>query len=211
MTLELERYILAHISPEPDLLAHVNREANIRLINGRMCSGHLQGRLLKMFVEMIGPKRVFEMGTFAAYSSLCIAEGLSDDAVLVTVENNDEYEDMILDTLSKSEHGHKVRLRIGDALEVASREAGNSYDMAFIDADKRMYPQYYMELKRIVRPGGYIIADNTLWDGHVVEEHSKSAQTNGIRRFNDIVAQDYDAEKVILPLRDGITIVRLLR
>lgn len=212
MNQELRKYIEQHIDAEPENLHRLERATNIHLINGRMCSGHLQGRLLKMLVTMIDPKNVLELGTFSGYSALCIAEGLSDDAQIDTVEADDELEDFITKAIADSPHGHKVSLHIADAAEFARNCPAGSYDLVFMDADKRQYPEYYELCLPLIREGGYIIADNTLWDGHVVEpDHFNDRQTAAIRRFNDIVAADTRVEKVIIPLRDGLTIIRKLK
>lgn len=212
MNQELRKYIERHIDAEPENLHRLERATNIHLINGRMCSGHLQGRLLKMLVTMIDPKNVLELGTFSGYSALCIAEGLSDDAQIDTVEADDELEDFIRKAIADSPNGHKVKLHIADAAEFARNCHTESYDMIFMDADKRQYPEYYELCLPLIREGGYIIADNTLWDGHVVEpDHFNDRQTAAIRRFNDIVAADTRVEKVIIPLRDGLTIIRKLK
>lgn len=212
MNQELRKYIERHIDAEPENLHRLERATNIHLINGRMCSGHLQGRLLKMLVTMIDPKNVLELGTFSGYSALCIAEGLSDDAQIDTVEADDELEDFIRKAIAESPNGHKVKLHIADAAEFARNCQTESYDMIFMDADKRQYPEYYELCLPLIREGGYIIADNTLWDGHVVEpDHFNDRQTAAIRRFNDIVAADTRIEKVIIPLRDGLTIIRKLK
>lgn len=209
MTEDLEDYIEAHIEPEPPYLARLDRLTNLRLINGRMCSGHLQGRLLKMLTGMIRPKRVLELGTFSGYSALCMAEGLEEGASILTLEADDELEDFIREALAAAgEPGKKVELRIGPALETMKTLDDSSFDLIFMDADKREYPQYYAESMRLVRPGGYIIADNTLWDGHVVETDRHDPQTDAIKRFNDMAASDPCAETVILPVRDGLTIIR---
>ena len=207
----LLKYIEEHSDPEPENLYRLERATNIHLINGRMCSGHLQGRVLKMLVEMINPMRVLELGTFSGYSALCIAEGLSPDASVDTVEADDELEDFIRKALEQSPHGEKVKLHIADATEFIDSCEDESYDLIFIDADKRHYTDYYTSCMRILRPGGFMIADNTLWDGHVVEpEKAGDPQTAGILRFNDMVAADTRVEKVILPLRDGLTLIRKL-
>ena len=180
------------------------------MINPRMMSGHIQGRVLSMFSQMIRPQRILELGTFTAYSTLCLAEGLADDGTLVTLEHNDELEDMILRNLALSPLGEKVQLVIGDAMEwLAAQSADLLYDLVFIDADKREYSAYLDAVLPLVRPGGWILADNTLWDGHIIEEaYDKDKQTLALRAFNDKVAQDERLEKVILPLRDGLTIIR---
>lgn len=208
MTQELEDYIDAHIDPEPPELHRIDRMTNVRLLNGRMCSGHIQGRLLKMLTRMIRPKRVLELGTFSGYSALCIAEGLEEGATVDTVEVDDELEDFIREGLASSPFGHRVALHIGDALEIMKRWPEEEFDLIFIDADKRAYSDYYRAALPLLREGGYIIADNTLWDGHVVENARHSTQTSGILEFNDLVAADPTVEKVIVPLRDGLTIIR---
>lgn len=206
----LDDYIEAHIDREPDYLYKIDRLTNLRLLNGRMCSGHTQGRLLKMLTTMIGPKRVLELGTFSGYSALCMAEALADDASLDTIEVDDELEDFIRGNLAASPLVHKIRLHIGDALEKMKQWPSEEFDLIFIDADKRRYDDYYAAALPLLRPGGYIIADNTLWDGHVTETAPRSAQTLGIMRFNDIVATDPRVERVIIPLRDGLTLIRKL-
>jgi len=207
MTQELEDYIDAHIDREPAELYRIDRATNVRLLNGRMCSGHIQGRLLKMLARMIRPRRVLELGTFSGYSALCLAEGLPEGCTLDTVEADDELEDFIRENLASSPHGGKVTLHIGDALETMRQWDDEEFDLIFIDADKRDYAAYYRAALPLLREGGYIIADNTLWDSHVVEAGRHSAQTEGILRFNDMVAADDSVEKTIVPLRDGLTII----
>ncbi len=208
---EIEEYARRHSDPEPECLRRIERLSNTRLIHGRMCSGHLQGALLKMLTEMIRPRLAVELGTFSAYSAICISRGLDEGAKLVTIEHNDELEDFIRARLAESGVEEKVELRIGDAMERLREFSDASVDMMFIDADKRAYVDYYEEALRIVRPGGMIIADNTLWDGHVVDPaYDRDPQTVGIRRFNDLVASDPRVEKVMLPLRDGLTLIRVL-
>lgn len=208
--MSIEEYIEAHIDREPDYLYKIDRLTNIRLLNGRMCSGHTQGRLLKMLTSMIAPKKVLELGTFSGYSALCMAEALDDDARLDTIEVDDELEDFIRENIALSPHAHKIRLHIGDATLIMKQWKSEEFDLIFIDADKRRYDEYYATALPLLRPGGYIIADNTLWDGHVTESKPRSAQTLGIMRFNDIVASDPSVERVIIPLRDGLTIIRKL-
>ena len=209
MTEELEDYIDAHIEAEPAHLLRLERRTNLRLVNGRMCSGHLQGRLLKMLVRMIRPQRVLELGTFSGYSALCMAEGLPEGGKIVTLEAEDELEDFIRENLNDAgEYGDRVELLIGAALDSMASMKDASFDLIFMDADKREYPAYFIEAMRLVRPGGFIIADNTLWDGHVVEADRNDAQTVGIKKFNEIVASDPRCETVILPVRDGLTLIR---
>lgn len=203
----IDEYILAHIDKESDYMHRLWRATQLHLLYGRMASGHLQGRLLKMLVGMIRPKLVLEIGTYSGYSGLCIAEGLPEGGHLHTVEINDEQEDFTLPWFENSPYKDKITMHIGDALEVVPA-LGLMFDLAFIDGDKRKYVEYYEMVMAHLNDGGYILADNTLWDGHVVEEETKDAQTEGIRAFNDWVAKDDRVEKVILPLRDGLSIIR---
>ena len=203
----IDEYILAHIDKESDYMHRLWRATQLHLLYGRMASGHLQGRLLKMLVGMIRPKLVLEIGTYSGYSVLCISEGLPEGGHLHTVEINDEQEDFTLPWFENSPYKDKITMHIGDALEVVPK-LGLMFDLAFIDGDKRKYVEYYEMVMAHLNDGGYILADNTLWDGHVVEEETKDAQTEGIRAFNDWVAKDDRVEKVILPLRDGLSIIR---
>ena len=205
---KLDRYVAEHIDAEGDYLYRLYRATNIHTIHGRMASGHLQGRLLKLLVKMFQPKNILEVGTFSGYSAICMAEGLTDGGKLYTFEINDEMEDFTRPWIEGSEVADKINFRIGDANELAPK-LGVVFDMAFIDGDKRTYVETYEMVMNILRPGGFILADNTLWDGHVVEEaYDHDHQTIGIRKFNDHVATDSRVEKVILPLRDGLTIIR---
>lgn len=213
MTPLLQDYIERHSSREPEWLYRLNRATNLRLLNGRMCSGTIQGRMLKMLVQLINPRRVLELGTFSGYSALCIAEGLCGDARLDTVEADDELEDFIRSAFADAPEGisERITLHIGAALDVMKQFGDGTFDLIFIDADKRQYPSYYLAAKRLLTAGGYIIADNTLWDGHVADpDYDRDHQTRGVREFNDMVASDEDVEKVIIPLRDGLTLIRKL-
>lgn len=203
----LDEYILSHIDPEGDYLHALYRDTHLRLLYPRMASGHLQGRLLKMLVGMIRPRCALEIGTYSGYSALCIAEGLPPEGVLHTFEINDEQEEFTRPWLEGSPYAHRIHLHIGDALQEVPR-LGLTFDFAFVDGDKRRYVEYYEMVLSCLQPGGYILADNTLWDGHVLEADTHDAQTLGIRAFNDRVAADPRVEKVILPLRDGLTIIR---
>ena len=208
MNRELEDYILAHSEPEPDYLYRLYRATNIYLLHGRMASGHLQGRMLKMLVQMLKPKRILEVGTFSGYSAICMAEGLEEGGKVYTFEINDEQEDFTRSWIEGSPVADKIEFIIGDALTEAPK-LGIAFDMAFIDGDKRTYIETYEMVLGILKPGGFILADNTLWDGHVVDAaYSRDQQTQGICRFNDHVAQDTRVEQVILPLRDGLTIIK---
>lgn len=209
---ELEEYILSHIDAEGKVLSDLNRATHLYHLRPRMCSGHLQGRMLKMFVRMIRPQRILELGTFTGYSALCLAEGLTDDSCEVhTIEIDDELEDFIKSHFALSPLANRITLHIGDAREVLATINGD-FDLVFIDANKREYCEYYNLVFDRVRPGGFIIADNTLWDGKVVEWGKKlDAQTAGILQFNDMVAADERVEKVIVPIRDGLTIIHKKR
>lgn len=208
MNTELERYLLAHIDAEDDYLYRLYRATNIHTVHGRMASGHLQGRLLKMLVEMIRPKNILEVGTFSGYSAICMAEGLDEDGRLYTFEINDEMEDFTRPWIENSPVASKIHFIIGDA-NVEAPKLNVVFDMAFIDGDKRTYIETYETVLKLLRPGGFILADNTLWDGHVIDPHYQhDAQTQGIAHFNDFIAQDARVEKVILPIRDGLTIIR---
>ena len=204
----LDDYILAHTEPEPDYLYRLWRATNIHTIHGRMASGHLQGRLLKMLVQMIRPQLVLEVGTFSGYSAISMAEGLADDARLYTFEINDEMEDFTRSWIEGSSVASKINFIIGDAL-IEAPKLGLTFDLAFIDGDKRTYRDCYEMVLTILRPGGFILADNTLWDGHVVDHaYDRDRQTQGIETFNDYIAADERIEQVILPLRDGLTLIR---
>ena len=206
----LDEYILQHIDAEGDYLHALWRDTQLRLSYGQMASGHLQGRVLKMLVEMIKPLKVLELGTFSGYATLCMAEGLREGAELHTFEIFDENEDFLRKWFGGSPYKDKIHLHIGDALQLVP-QMNERWDFAFIDADKREYVAYYEMLLPLMRPGGYIVADNTLWYGHVLEETRESdAQTRGVQAFNDLVASDSRVEKVILPLRDGLTIIRVI-
>lgn len=206
----LDDYILTHSDPEPDYLYRLWRATNIHLLHGRMASGHLQGRLLKMLVGMIRPKNVLEVGTFSGYSALSMAEGLEDGGHLYTFEINDEQEDFTRPWIEQSPWADRITFLIGDAITEAPR-LGVSFDLAFIDGDKRTYRETYEMALSVVRKGGFILADNTLWDGHVVDpSYGKDQQTHGIVSFNDYVRQDSRVDRVILPLRDGLTLIRKL-
>ena len=208
MTEEIEKYVLAHSAPEGDYLYRLYRATNIHTIHGRMASGHLQGRLLKMLVSMIRPKNILEVGTFSGYSAICMAEGLDEGGKVWTFEINDEMEDFTRPWIENSPVADKIDFRIGDA-NIEALKLGITFDLAFVDGDKRTYVETYEMVLRLLRPGGYIIADNTLWDGHVTDPaYDHDHQTQGIRRFNDHVAADNRVEQVIVPLRDGLTLIR---
>lgn len=204
---DLEKYILSHIDEESDVLKELNRDVHVNLLHPRMLSGHLQGRLLKMFCRLIQPKYILEVGTYTAYATLCLAEGATDDAEIHTIEVNDELEDFIKRHIQKTDLKNRIHLHIGDALEIIPT-IDRTFDLVFIDANKRHYSEYYDLIIKKVRQGGLIIADNTLWDGKVLETpHHNDKQTISIQSFNDMIAKDDRVEKVILPIRDGLTLI----
>ena len=211
---QLDNYIVNHSDPEDEYLYRLYRATNIHTIHGRMQSGHLQGRLLKMLVLMQRPKYILEVGTFSGYSAICMAEGLSESGVtgskLSTFEINDEMEDFARSWIEGSAVSPWIDFRIGDACVEAPR-LGVTFDMTFVDGDKRRYVETYEAILPLMNPGGIILADNTLWDGHVIDPaYDHDHQTLGIRAFNDHVRDDKRVEKVIVPVRDGLTIIRVL-
>lgn len=208
MDSNLEEYILNHISPEGEYLHRLYRETNIRTVHGHMQSGHLQGRLLTMIARMVRPLNVLEVGTFSGYSAICLAEGLDEGAMVWTFDVNDEIEYFTRQWIEGSSVAEKIRFRIGDALIEAPR-LGIVFDLIYLDGDKRTYIETYEMALSVLRGGGFILADNTLWDSHVVDSaYDHDSQTIGIRRFNDYIAADQRVEVVILPLRDGLTLIR---
>ena len=203
----IEEYILSHSDDEGALLKALERDAHVNLLRPRMLSGHLQGRILKMFCRMMQSRRVLEIGTYTGYATLCLAEGLPEDGLVHTLEINDEMEDFIFKYLNQSPLQEKIRVHFGDAMEIIP-QLDEQFDLVFIDADKRLYSAYYDLVFPKVRAGGLILADNTLWDGKVVENIPASdKQSLGILAFNEKIKQDERVEKVILPLRDGVTMI----
>ena len=203
----LDNYILSHIDTEPELLRLLERDSHVKLLNARMVSGHFQGRLIVMLCRMIRPKRVLELGTFTGYSALCFAEGTDEEAEIHTIEHNDELEDLAKSWFSRSAFGHKVTLHIGEALKLIPEMEG-LFDLVFIDADKRQYIEYYEAVLPKVKSGGFVLADNTLWSGKVLGEIAQNdSQSLAVSKFNDYLAKDSRVEKIILPIRDGLTII----
>lgn len=204
----IEEYILNHIDEEPAYLAAINRNTWVRQMNPRMCSGHLQGRVLSMIARMIQPQQILEVGTFTGYSALCFAEALPENGCVDTIEMDDELEDFIRDNFRNSPYENKINLYIGDALAIIP-SLEKMYDLVFLDAEKSQYTRYYDAVLPKVKNGGYILADNTIWDGKVTGNVlSNDLKTREIIRFNDLIKADSRVEKVILPLRDGLTIIR---
>ena len=207
ITTPLDQYIADHSSPEGEYLYKLFRATHIEILAPQMASGHVPGRLLKFLVKMIRPKRILEIGTFTGYSALCMAEGLDEGAKLYTFEVEDELEDFTRRWINGSQYADKIEFIIGNALEIVPT-LGEKFDMVFIDGNKREYIKYYNLAMEHLSDDGWIIADNTLWDGHVIEPERQDAQTNGVREFNDLVRNDNRVEVVMLPLRDGLTIIR---
>ena len=207
--MNLDEYILSHIDEEDPYLYQLYRDTNIYQVRSHMASGHLQRKVLRMLVQMIRPHCILEIGTYTGYSALCMASALAENARIVTYEINDELEDFTRLRLERSPWAHVIDFRIGNVLQDLPQE--ELFDLIFIDGNKRQYLDYYELSLRHLRPGGYIFADNTLWDGHVIDPtYDHDSQTQGIRQFNDFVAHDKRVEKVILPLRDGLTLIRLV-
>ncbi len=207
--MDLDEYILSHTSPEPEHLRRIYRDTYLHHLYPRMCSGHLQGRLLVMLTQMIKPRRIIELGAFTGYSTLCLAEGMPPDAELHTIEIDDEAAEELAETFAASPWADRIRLHVGAALDVIpTLEPG--WDMAFIDANKREYAQYYEMLLPRMRKGAFILADNTLWGDKVYDPGARQdPQTRAMEQFNDMIAADPRVEKVILPLRDGLTLMRV--
>lgn len=208
---EVYRYIREHSTQQSEALRWVEKQTNIRTNHARMLSGSVQGELLRMLVKMSGAKRVLELGTFTGYASICLASALPEDGHLDTLELNDELEDLIREGFERAGVSDRISLHIGDCKKTLlefKNEVFRQYDMAFIDANKREYCDYYELVFPLVRLGGCILADNVLWDGKVCAETiSQDRQTQGILAFNEMVAADPRVENVILPLRDGLSII----
>lgn len=215
----LNEYIEQMSSPENEALAFITRDTNTHVLNPHMLSGQVQGRVLSMLSRMIRPRRILELGTFTGYSALCLAEGLQKDGQLITIEHNDELEDTIRRNLSLSPLGEQIELRIGDAGEVLTSigvgigcQPREEFDLVFIDADKRQYSEYLDLVYPLVKTGGWILADNVLWDGHIIDPaYDRDKQTQGLRAFNEKLRADERFDQVILPLRDGLTLIQKVR
>lgn len=209
---ELERYIARHSSDEDPLLAELESESNQRVVQPQMVSGHVQGKFLEMLTRMITPRKVLEIGTFTGYATLCFAASMPEDGIIDTVEIEDELEGIQSEFFARSPHSHKIRRHTGSALDVVPG-LGECYDLVFIDGDKREYPDYYRMLLDggLVHSGSYILADNILWYGKVAEPNIKPSdlQTRGIVEFNQMVKDDPRVENVIVPIRDGINLIRV--
>ncbi len=204
----IEDYIFSHADAEPEVLYRLDRETHLSTIQPRMLSGHVQGTLLRMIVRLMGAKQILEVGTFTGYSAICMAQGIEGSGKVHTFEVDDEKEGIIMRYVREAGVEDKVELHIGSVVEKIGEIEGD-FDMMFVDGDKREYPKYYEVLLPRLRKGGLMIADNVLWDGHVVHEaKANDMHTRRLQEFNDLVARDERVEKVILPLRDGLMMIR---
>ncbi|MFZ4101896.1 MAG: O-methyltransferase [Sphingobacterium thalpophilum] len=204
---ELKSYLESSCDPESDLLKQIDRDTNIKVSLPRMLSGHYQGRVLSMLSKLVKPQRILEVGTFTGYASLCLAEGLSKDGILHTIDINAELEDMVRSSFSKSDLGSQIIYHIGNALEIIPN-LDEVFDLIFIDADKKNNETYYNLTIDKLRSGGLIIVDNVLWSGKVIGEKKTDSATTSISDFNEMIHSDQRVEKLILPVRDGVYIIR---
>jgi len=208
---KIYQYIKDHASTPSEALAWVEKQTHIRTNHARMLSGAVQGQIMRMLVQLSGASRILELGTFTGYSAICLASAMPEGGHLDTLEINDELEDLILEGFDRAGLADMIDLHIGDCKETLRRfrEEGREYDLVYMDANKREYPEYYELIFDMVRPGGLILADNVLWDGKVCQDPMpQDKQTLGIAGFNDMVAEDRRVESVILPLRDGLNLIR---
>ena len=209
--MELDEYLLQYSQEQDPVLQWLQKQTNLRTNHARMLCGPVEGKLMEFISRMLRPSNILEIGAFTGYSAICLARGLDENGTLDSLELNDELEDLILQAHEKAGLSEKISLHIGDAKETLKRlkEEGRMYDLVFIDANKREYVTYYELVFDMVRPGGYILADNVLWDGKVLQENvPQDAQTQGIYKFNKIVKEDPRVENVIIPLRDGMNLIR---
>lgn len=205
--IDLEQYVLAHCSDEKDYLTELDRETHLTCLNTRMLSGHVQGRILAMICKMVQAEKILELGTYTGYSALCMAEALPENGVLHTIELNEEYEDIHEKYKKRSGLAAKIVNHYGDAKTIVEK-IDQCFDVVFMDADKREYLEYYHRVLPKLNKGGYILADNVLWNGKVVDANAKDDQTEGIRAFNAWIKNDDRVEVVILPIRDGLSLIR---
>ena len=208
---KIYQYIKDHATKQSEALAWVEKQTHIRTNHARMLSGSVQGQIMRMLVQTSGASRILELGTFTGYSAICLASAMPEGGHLDTLEINDELEDLILEGFERAALSETIHLHIGDCKETLRRfrDEGREYDLVYMDANKREYPEYYELIFDMVRPGGLILADNVLWDGKVCEDPMpQDKQTLGIARFNDMVTEDSRVESVILPLRDGLNLIR---
>ncbi len=208
---DLQRYAEAYTSPVGPLLDRLERDTHVNVLDPRMLSGAYQGKLLEMLSRMIAPSRILEVGTYTGYSAICLAKGLREGGSLLSIEHNPELEERIRAYWREAGIQDKAELRPGEALEILPTLPPASFDLIFLDADKRNYILYYPELKRLLKAGGWLLADNVLWSGKVLDTRFHDKDTQAMCAFNDEVHRDPDTENILLPLRDGISLVRKLR
>lgn len=205
---EIQQYSEEHTQPESELLNKINRETNLHVLKPRMLSGHMQGRILSMLSNMIQPKRILEVGTYTGYATLCLAEGLKKDGKIITLDINEELAPRTQSYFNESQYAHQIIFKIGNALEIIP-SLDEKWDLVFIDADKINYAKYYELVVPQMNPNGFIIADNVLWSGKVVNPDAKDEDTKAIRQFNKQVHQDSRVENVLFPVRDGLMVLQV--
>ena len=205
----LHQYILDHIDEEDPVLTELDRETNLKVLGARMISGHLQGQVLTMLAKMIRPKTILELGTFTGYSAICLAKGLPEDGKLITIEVDDELELLAAKYFEKAGVSHLIEQKIGAATELIP-SLDQSFDLVFIDAHKEDYPAYYTAAMEKLAPGGYILADNVLWSGKVLDENTSDATTRAIHEFTQMISDDVRVENLLLPIRDGLMVIQKL-
>lgn len=211
MIRELDDYLKEYSTSLPQSLEWLERETHLRTSHARMLSGPVVGGLLSAFSKMLSPSRILEIGTFTGYSAICLAQGLAAGGSMDALEINDELESLILEGFCRAGVDDRIKLIFGDALRSLDDLSGQSYDLVYIDANKREYTSYYQKVFPLVRPGGFIIADNVLWDGKVLNDDLlKDAQSKEIAKFNKMVKEDHRTENFIIPLRDGLNVIRKL-
>lgn len=205
---ELEKYILDHTETEDEILRELSRETHVKMLRPRMLSGHMQGKFLKMICQMMNPKRILEIGTYTGYSAISMAMGSSEDCVIHTIDCNDELEYFTRNFIQRAGCENKIKFHIGDALEIIP-EINETFDLVFIDADKRQYVKYFEAIYPKLKKGSFVLADDVLWDGKVVEEvENKDKQTQGILEFNNFIQKDTRVENLMLPIRHGLMMIR---
>ncbi len=204
---ELEQYAGIHTSPESELLARINRETHLEVLQPRMLSGHLQGRILSLLSSLLKPKRILEIGTYTGYSALCLAEGLPADGTLITIDVNEELQARVQGYFNDSSYKNHIEYYIGDAMELIPT-LSDMWDLVFIDADKKNYLNYYELVIERMNPGGIILADNILWSGKVIDPAATDRETEILRRYNEVIHADERVENILLPIRDGIMVAR---
>ena len=204
---ELEQYAGIHTSPESELLARINRETHLEVLQPRMLSGHLQGRILSLLSSLLKPKRILEIGTYTGYSALCLAEGLPADGTLITIDVNEELQARVQGYFNDSSYKNQIEYHIGDAMELIPT-LSDMWDLVFIDADKKNYLNYYDLVIERMNPGGIILADNILWSGKVIDSSATDRETEILRRYNEVIHADERVENILLPIRDGIMVAR---